>query len=38
LKRRTNRQQREEFIAEVRPLIAKMGLQEPDAQKGRKFL
>jgi ring-1,2-phenylacetyl-CoA epoxidase subunit PaaA len=37
LKRRTNGQQRAEFIEEVRPLIAKMGLREPDPEKGRKF-
>jgi ring-1,2-phenylacetyl-CoA epoxidase subunit PaaA len=38
LKRRTNRQQREEFLAEVTPLITKMGLEVPDPLAGRKYL
>ena len=37
LKRRTNGQQRSEFIEEVRPLIAKLGLRQPDPEAGRKF-
>jgi len=37
LKRRTNGQQRAEFIEEVRPLVAKLGLQQPDPEAGRKF-
>jgi ring-1,2-phenylacetyl-CoA epoxidase subunit PaaA len=38
LKRRTNAQAREEFMHEVDPLIKKMGLNVPDAQKGRQYL
>lgn len=37
LKRRTNRQQREEFLAEVKPLFAKMNLELPDPEAGRKY-
>jgi ring-1,2-phenylacetyl-CoA epoxidase subunit PaaA len=37
LKRRTNRQQREEFVAEVMPLIDKMQLKRPDPEAGRKY-
>ena len=37
LKRRMNAQQRAEFIAEVTPLIAKMGLKQPDPEVGRKY-
>jgi ring-1,2-phenylacetyl-CoA epoxidase subunit PaaA len=37
LKRRTNAQQRSQFIAEVTPLIAKMGLEQPDPETGRKY-
>jgi ring-1,2-phenylacetyl-CoA epoxidase subunit PaaA len=38
LKRRTNAQARQEFIDEVDPLIAKLGLQVPDPSKDRKYL
>lgn len=38
LKRRTNALAREEFIAEVNPLIEKIGLQIPDPVKGRNYL
>ncbi|HYU17545.1 MAG TPA: Phenylacetic acid catabolic protein [Chloroflexota bacterium] len=38
LKRRTNEQAREEFMAQVNPLIEGMGLQVPDPLKGRKYL
>jgi ring-1,2-phenylacetyl-CoA epoxidase subunit PaaA len=38
LKRRTNAQAREEFIAEVNPLIEKIGLQVPDPREGRQYL
>jgi ring-1,2-phenylacetyl-CoA epoxidase subunit PaaA len=38
LKRRTNEEAREQFIAEVNPLIEAMGLQVPDPLKGRKYL
>jgi ring-1,2-phenylacetyl-CoA epoxidase subunit PaaA len=38
LKRRTNAQQRQEFMAEVEPLIRKLGLQVPDPLVGRKYL
>jgi 1,2-phenylacetyl-CoA epoxidase catalytic subunit len=38
LKRRTNAQARQEFIEEVDPLIAKLGLQIPDPLKDRKYL
>jgi ring-1,2-phenylacetyl-CoA epoxidase subunit PaaA len=38
LKRRTNEQARQEYIAEVNPLIEAMGLQVPDPLQGRKYL
>ena len=38
IKRRTNAQAREEYIQEVTPLIANMGLNVPDPVKGRKYL
>jgi ring-1,2-phenylacetyl-CoA epoxidase subunit PaaA len=38
LKRRTNEEARQEFMAEVNPLIEGMGLQVPDPLKGRKYL
>lgn len=38
LKRRTNAQAREQYIAEVTPLIAGMGLDVPDGLAGRKYL
>lgn len=38
LKRRTNAQAREEYIAEVNPLIESMGLVVPDPLEGRKYL
>ncbi len=38
IKRRTNAQARDEYIQEVNPLIASMGLQVPDPRKGRNFL
>ncbi len=38
LKRRTNDQARQEYMAEVNPLLTQMGLQIPDPLKGRKFL
>ena len=38
IKRRTNAQAREEYMKEVNPLIAKMGLQVPDPNKGRLYL
>ena len=37
LKRRTNGEQRAQFAAEVAPLIAKMGLEQPDPEVGRQF-
>jgi len=37
LKRRTNEQARAEYIAEVEPLIEKMGLEVPDREKGRLY-
>ncbi|HEY7060132.1 MAG TPA: Phenylacetic acid catabolic protein [Chloroflexota bacterium] len=37
LKRRTNGEQRQQFIDEVKPLIDKMGLRQPDPEAGRKF-
>jgi ring-1,2-phenylacetyl-CoA epoxidase subunit PaaA len=37
IKRRTNRQAREEYIREVNPLIEAMGLKVPDSNVGRKF-
>ncbi|HLH75577.1 MAG TPA: Phenylacetic acid catabolic protein [Candidatus Binataceae bacterium] len=37
LKRRTNKQAREEYIREVNPLIEAMGLSVPDPNRGRKF-
>lgn len=38
LKRRSNAQAREEYIAEVNPLIEKMGLLVPDPNKGRLYM
>lgn len=38
LKRRTNAQARAQYMAEVNPLIEKLGLQLPDPLQGRKFL
>ncbi|MBI2755986.1 MAG: phenylacetate-CoA oxygenase subunit PaaI [Chloroflexi bacterium] len=38
LKRRTNEEARQQYIAEVNPLLTQMGLQIPDPLKGRKFL
>jgi 1,2-phenylacetyl-CoA epoxidase catalytic subunit len=38
LKRRTNAEAREQFVAEINPLIEGMGLQVPDQLAGRKFL
>jgi ring-1,2-phenylacetyl-CoA epoxidase subunit PaaA len=38
LKNRTNAQAREQYIAEVTPLIEDMGLQVPDGMAGRKYL
>jgi ring-1,2-phenylacetyl-CoA epoxidase subunit PaaA len=38
LKRRTNEEARQEFMAEVNPLIEGMGLQVPDPLRGRKYL
>jgi ring-1,2-phenylacetyl-CoA epoxidase subunit PaaA len=38
LKRRTNSQARQEYMAEVNPLITKLGFEVPDPMKGRKFL
>jgi len=37
LKHRTNGEQRAQFAAEVAPLIAKMGLEQPDPEIGRKY-
>lgn len=38
LKRRSNKQAREEYIQEVEPLIVAMGLEVPDPLKGRHYL
>jgi ring-1,2-phenylacetyl-CoA epoxidase subunit PaaA len=38
LKRRTNSEAREEYMAEVNPLIEKMGLTIPDPHEGRLYL
>lgn len=38
IKRRSNAQAREEYLAEVNPLIEKMGLQIPDPLEGRLYL
>ena len=38
LKRRTNEEARQEFLAEVNPLIEGMGLRVPDPLAGRKYL
>lgn len=38
LKRRANAQARQEYIDEVKPLIQQMGLEIPDANKGRLYL
>lgn len=37
IKRRTNQQAREQYAAEVTPLIEKLGLEVPDPSRGRKF-
>lgn len=37
LKRRTNEEARQQYIAEVDPLIEQMGLRVPDKTKGRKY-
>jgi ring-1,2-phenylacetyl-CoA epoxidase subunit PaaA len=38
LRKRTNKQMRDEFIVEVNELLAKVGLPVPDAEAGRKYL
>jgi ring-1,2-phenylacetyl-CoA epoxidase subunit PaaA len=38
LKRRTNEEARQQYMAEVNPLIEQMGLQVPDPLKNRKYL
>lgn len=38
LKRRTNAQARQEYVAEVSPLIKQLGLEIPDPNKGRLYL
>ncbi len=38
LKRRSNEEARGQYMAEVNPLIAKMGLMIPDPNKGRKYV
>ena len=38
LKRRTNDEARQQYIAEVNPLIMSMGLEVPDQMAGRKYL
>jgi ring-1,2-phenylacetyl-CoA epoxidase subunit PaaA len=38
LKRRTNEEARQQYIAEVNPIIESMGLRVPDPLQGRKFL
>lgn len=38
LKQRTNDEARQQYMAEVNPLIAKMGLEVPDPLAGRKYL
>jgi len=38
LKRRTNEQARQQYVAEVNPLIQGMGLQVPDQMTGRKYV
>jgi ring-1,2-phenylacetyl-CoA epoxidase subunit PaaA len=38
LKRRSNAEARQQYIAEVNPLIEQMGLQVPDPLRGRKYL
>jgi len=38
LKRRTNDEARQQYMAEVDPLIEKMGLVIPDPNKGRKYV
>jgi ring-1,2-phenylacetyl-CoA epoxidase subunit PaaA len=37
LKRRMNADQRQQFVDEVKPLIDKMGLRQPDPEAGRKY-
>jgi 1,2-phenylacetyl-CoA epoxidase catalytic subunit len=37
LKRRSNEQARKEYIAEVNPLILKLGLQVPEVQQGKRL-
>jgi 1,2-phenylacetyl-CoA epoxidase catalytic subunit len=38
LKRRSNEQAREDYIKEVDPILAKMGLKIPDTLKGRHYV
>ena len=38
LKRRSNDDARQQYLAQVNPLIEGMGLQVPDPLKGRKYL
>src|SRR5438067_5128896 len=38
LKRRTNEEARQQYIAEVNPILESMGLEVPDPLKGRKYL
>src|SRR5258708_29987764 len=38
LKRRTNAEARQQYIAEVNPLLESMGLHVPDPLAGRKYL
>src|SRR5205823_3311243 len=38
LKRRTNAEQRAQYIAEVNPIIEKLGLTVPDPLAGRRYL
>ena len=38
LKQRTNEEARQQYIAEVNPIIAQMGLEIPDPLEGRKYL
>jgi len=38
LKRRTNAEARAQYIAEVDPILVKMGLVVPDKNKGRKYV
>ena len=38
IKRRTNMEARQEYIAEVSPILEKLGLKIPDPEEGRKFV